>query len=107
VLKPRPPPEPVAASPTPQPAERSSTAAADALDLGAYAQFIVRLEAGVAIDERFARLVDAAIATSMRPGFEEFVSLSHLRFVPARRAATQTLAASRALIGCRDRAIRC
>ena len=66
---------------------------ADALDLAAYAVFIERLNAGEAIDGDAARLVDAAIATSMRPGFEEFVSLAHLRFVPF---AHQLAAARRA-----------
>jgi hypothetical protein len=74
----------------------------DAEHLAPYALFLERLEAGEAIDERTARLVDAAIATSMRPGFEQFVSLSHLRFVPFPH---QLAAARRALTRLRGRAI--
>jgi SNF2 family DNA or RNA helicase len=74
----------------------------DAVDLAAYAIFVERLAAGEAIDEGVARLVDAAIATSMRPGFEEFVSLAHLRFVPFPH---QLAAARRALSRLRGRAI--
>ena len=73
-----------------------------ASELDAYAPLLARLEREEALDERTARLVDAAIATSTRPGFEEFVSLSHLRFVPF---AHQLTAARRALSRLRGRAI--
>jgi SNF2 family DNA or RNA helicase len=71
----------------------------DGPDLQAYAPFLAQLE-GTLIDERVSRLVDAAIATSIRPGFEEFVSLAHLRFQPHQLAS-----ARRALSRLRGRAI--
>jgi SNF2 family DNA or RNA helicase len=70
--------------------------------LTAYAPLIARLEAGEPVVERVSRLVDAAIVTSTRPGFDEFVSLSHLRFTPF---GHQLAAARRALRQLRGRAI--
>ena len=86
----------------PQRAARLSEPSDDVELLAAYAPFIGRLEAGEPVVERVSRLVDAAIATSTRPGFDEFISLSHLRFTPF---AHQLAAARRALRELRARAI--
>ncbi len=67
-----------------------------------YAPFIARLEAGEIAAEQTGRLVEAAVAVWMKPSFENFVSLSRLRF----EAFPHQLAAARhALSRLRGRAI--
>jgi len=70
--------------------------------LARYAPFIARLEAGEIVSEQANRLVEAAVSVWMKPGFEEFVSLSRLRFEPFPH---QLAAARRALGPLRGRAI--
>ncbi len=71
-------------------------------ELAAYAPFIARLEAGETIAEDTSRLVEGAVRVLMKPGFEDFVSLSRLRF---EAFPHQLAAARRALSRLRGRAI--
>ncbi|MGP6159176.1 MAG: DEAD/DEAH box helicase [Vulcanimicrobiaceae bacterium] len=71
-------------------------------ELAVYASLIARLDAGESISGASSPLVERAVATWMRPGFEEFVSLSRLRFTPF---SHQLTAAKRVLTRLRGRAI--
>jgi SNF2 family DNA or RNA helicase len=71
-------------------------------ELSPYAPLLSRLHAGDPIADERSRLVDAAVAQTIRPGFEQFQSLGRLRFEPF---PYQLAAAQRALARMRGRAI--
>jgi SNF2 family DNA or RNA helicase len=71
-------------------------------ELALYAPLLSRLHAGDPIADERSRLVDAAVAQTIRPGFEQLQSLGRLRFEPF---PYQLAAAQRALARLRGRAI--
>lgn len=84
------------------PAPSDDQARPDLSELSAYLPLLRQLERGGPVADDLSELVDEALTLWARPGFETFVSLPHLRFVPF---PYQLRAAERVLREMRGRAI--